>query len=1483
MDRAPETPSATSADRLFDGGGECGALMRAIDWTQTPLGPVETWPQSLKTIVRIMFTSRQPIWIGWGPDLIKMYNDPYKAIVGGKHPEAMGRPASVVWREIWDVLGPRLETVMQTNAGTYDESLLLIMERNGYPEETYYTFSYSPVPGDEGGVGGIICANTDDTQRIIGERQLKLLRTLAAATSDAHTIEEACRLSAAGLAQNPHDLPFAMLYLLDAQQQMVCVGTAGISKGHPAVPETAPLDADGLWLFQDVIRSGKAAIIADLDQRFGHLPTGAWKRPPHQAVVLPIAPSGHTGKAGVLIVGLNPFRLFDEGYQGFLQLAVGQLAATLASAHAYEAESQRAEALAEIDRAKTAFFSNVSHEFRTPLTLMLAPLEDLLAGDSMTPATHNQITVIQRNSLRLLKLVNTLLDFSRIEAGRAQAIYVPTDLDALTADLASVFRSLIEKAGMRLIVDCSELSEPAYVDRDMWEKIVLNLLSNAFKFTLEGEIAVSLRQIEHQAQLVVRDTGVGIPPDEVAHLFERFHRVQGTRARTYEGSGIGLALVQELVHLHHGTIAVESQVDMGTTFTITLPLGKAHLPADRIQASRTRGSTALGAAPFVEEARRWLPESTQVGASYQDWLAQESPTDPPFLLKLPQERSARILLADDNADLRDYLTRLLRQRYEVEAVSNGAAALRAAQGRPPDLVLSDVMMPELDGFGLLRELRADPRTRTIPVILLSARAGEEATIEGLTAGADDYLVKPFSARELLARVEGRLEMARLRKEAEAHAAELEAFFESMTDGIDIVNAEGQIRQMNRAGYQHLGLGSQEQAQTYFSSSPETRSRLLSMRDDQGQALPPERAPAARIVRGESLAGQSGMDVQVRTFDGRERAWNFSGAPIRNEQGNIIGGVVAFRDVTARRSLERALAEQAALLDTAFEAITESLIIHNRSGQIVRMNAAASRLLGFETSSEYSTRPNDQLSASWDVLDLAGRPVPREQLPIRRVLAGETIPAEQAIELQFRASDGRMIIANYSGSPLRDQAGAITGAISVSRDVTERYWLERRTAESLSALLAMAQALVQGMSADNQATGADAGVLLSIARLVQRVMDGQFTAAALVTPETGAIQPLMVLGISPELEARWWSALNAGKLTDFVPPAMAEQLYAGEVLTLNLTDQSPISGQYYFELQQLLAVAVWVNPRQVCLIAVEMRNRTTFTQAEQDLVKAAAQLCALVLQRDRLARERAEAQAHALALEETNRRMDEFLSIASHELRTPVTSIKSNLQLLLRRATQAINGSIDDQATRLREQAPVLRRTERQINRLTRLLEDLIDLSRIRAGKLEMRLEPTDLGNVVRETVEGESLAHPDRRINLDLQANGPIPVVADVDRIGQVLTNYLSNALKYSYPDRPVLVRAQIEGAQARVSVQDQGPGIPPDEQPHVWELFHRVPSIQVLSGSGVGLGLGLHISKTIIDRHQGQVGLESIPSAGATFWFTLPLVPPEQVRKTDH
>jgi PAS domain S-box-containing protein len=775
-DFSPSSRAAVeTASSFLAGGGEMGALMRAHDWAATSLGPPAAWPQSLQTAIRIMLTSRQPIWIGWGEELVFFYNDPYKSIIGGKHPHALGQPTVVVWHEIWKDIEPLLQTAMGGGVGTYVEEKLLLMQRNGYPEETYYTFSYSPIPSDDGGAGGIICANSDDTRRVMGERQLSLLREMAAGTANARTWQEACDFSARALQLNPRDLPFAMLYVADANSDtLTLAGSSGIAAGHAAAPAAMRLDASEPWPVGEVLRGLQLRLVDGLEERLGGgVPRGEWEMAPRQAAILPIPLAADTGRTGVLIVGLNPYRLFDKEYGGFLTLMAGQIGAAVGYADAYEQQRRRAEALAEIDGAKTAFFSNISHEFRTPLTLMLGPLEELLSRPTGNSADRHLVDLTYRNGLRLLKLVNSLLDFSRIEAGRMHTEHQPTDLAALTAELASLFRSAMEKAGLRLVVNCPPLSQPVHVDRDMWEKIVLNLLSNAFKFTFEGEVEIAVRANSggKGVDVVVRDTGVGIAADELPLIFDRFHRVKGSAGRSIEGSGIGLALVQELVKLQGGAISAASRPGVGTTMTVTLPFGTAHLPTHGAnvpnEGDATPAGSSLRARTYVDAALRWLPDDG--GAA----------NDAPLLHTVLDGRApaagsdgGRVLVVDDNADLRDYMRRILAAAgYQVDCAADGNEALRAIAAARPGLVLSDVMMPGLDGYGLLAALRGDPALREIPVLLLSARAGEEARVEGLDAGADDYLTKPFSARELLARVAGNLQLARVRQETARQLSE----------------------------------------------------------------------------------------------------------------------------------------------------------------------------------------------------------------------------------------------------------------------------------------------------------------------------------------------------------------------------------------------------------------------------------------------------------------------------------------------------------------------------------------------------------------------------------------------------------------------------------------------------------------------------------------------------------------------------------------
>ena len=562
-----------------------------------------------------------------------------------------------------------------------------------------------------------------------------------------------------------------------------------------------------------------------------------------------------------------------------------------------------------------------------PLTLMLGPIEDALAdADELPPSHQAQLQVVHRNGLRLQRPVNGLLEFSRIEAGRVRAAFEPIDLAEFTTDLASNFRSACEKAGLELRVDCPRLSEPVFVDGPMWEKIVLNLLSNAFKFTFEGEIAVTLRQAGSTAELVVRDTGTGIPAHEMPRLFERFHRIENAQGRTHEGSGIGLALVQELVKLHGGTVTAESRAtsksvsdaERGTIFRVSIPLGAGHLPPEQVKDARIAAQPSAGTSPFVQEALQWLPDAAQphdpgaglppapddaLGSAFAPWPADaDADAKPP-----------RVLVADDNVDMRRYIQRLLNGQYQVETVPDGEAALAAVRQRLPDLILIDVMMPRLDGVGLLRALRCDPRTAGVPVILLSARAGEESRVEGMQAGADAYLVKPFSAKELLVNVAALLQISQLRRAADESIRASEERFRAL------VSASSDVVFRMSADWtemRHL------QGREFIADTHEpSRSWLL-------KYIAPDDQPLVMASIDAAIRSKGVLELEHRVMrvDGT-LGWIFSRAiPLLDGNGDIVEWFGAASDVTPRKQAEAALLQSEERFRTLFDSMDQGFCV-----------------------------------------------------------------------------------------------------------------------------------------------------------------------------------------------------------------------------------------------------------------------------------------------------------------------------------------------------------------------------------------------------------------------------------------------------------------------------------------------------------------------------------------------------------------------------
>jgi PAS domain S-box-containing protein len=977
---------------FLQGGGEMGARMRDMDWSTTALGPVEAWPQSLRSTVSMMLPSKAQIILFWGPEFVVLYNDAYRPVFGAKHPEALGLAGREAWREIWESqLKALLTGVVRTGEAFWAKDLLFEIERHGFPEETYFDVSYDPVRVESGDVGGVYCIVTETTERVVGERRMALLKDLAARNATARTAVDACALAIETLARKPQDILFALTYLGDELQSST-----------PDAPEQ--------------LARSKPELVKDVS----------------------IASSSQEAQAARLVVGLNPKRPFDDQYRAFVDLVADQLGTALANAHAYEQERRRAEALAELDRAKTAFFSNVSHEFRTPLTLLVGPLEEGLAdaGTPLPPVHRERQEVAHRNALRLLRLVNTLLDFSRIEAGRIDAHFEPTDLATFTAELASVFRSAIEKADLELVIDCVPLPEAVYVDRAMWEKIVLNLLSNAFKFTFEGRITVQLRSLGNRVELRVADTGVGIPQADLPRLFERFHRVKHSRARTHEGTGIGLALVQELVRIHGGGVTVASKEGRGTTFTVTVQMGTAHLPPERATSPQLR-STGLGAIPYVEEALRWLP-TTDVSA--QD-LASVAETAGGVIN--PSKTAARILVADDNADMRDYLRRMLEQHYRVEVVGDGRTALDRIRHDAPALVLADVMMPTLDGFGLVAAIRADEHSRSLPVILLSARAGEEARIEGLNAGADEYLVKPFSARELLACVASQLALSRMRGETENARRYLAAIVDSADDAILSKDLNGVIQSANTSAERLFGY-----------TADELVGRPVRM------LIPPERQSEEddilkRLRKGERVEH---FETVRMTKDGRRLDVALTISPVRDDAGLIIGASKIVRDITALKQSEaermRLLQETAAVTETLNNvgAIVASDL--DRANVVQAVTDAATELTTAEFGAFFYNVENEH-GESYTLYTISGAPMeafskfpmPRNTEVFEPTFKGTAVVRSPDITTDPRYGHnaphhgmpkGHLPVRSYLAVPVKGRSGDVIGGLFFGHSRTDRF-------------------------------------------------------------------------------------------------------------------------------------------------------------------------------------------------------------------------------------------------------------------------------------------------------------------------------------------------------------------------------------------------------------------------------------------------------------
>ncbi|HEV2238065.1 MAG TPA: PAS domain S-box protein [Ktedonobacterales bacterium] len=644
-------------------------------------------------------------------------------------------------------------------------------------------------------------------------------------------------------------------------------------------------------------------------------------------------------------------------------------------------------------------------------------------------------------------------------------------------------------------------------------------------------------------------------------------------------------------------------------------------------------------------------------------------------------------------------------------------------------------------------------------------------------------------------------------------------------------------------------------------------------------------PIAEFEAQLARLGEWTGELTHTTRDGRQVVVESRQQVLREPDGRACVLETA-HDITDRRQLERWLSEHAHELSALFEAIPDPIIVYDRQAHIIRSNGAAQELLARAMPPERQSLTLEERGAPTATRDEHGRPLALKDWPQNRILRGESLIGARAMEFIVRGLDGQDIQCAVHGVPLRDAAGAINGAVVVFHEVTERRRLERRTQDALNALLAMAHTLILPDDTTERADPdepelrrATHEIAQRLAELTRQVLGCERVAIYSTLAPPPEFQPLAAAGLLPE-EALIWRDEELSQQRFMVTgayPAAIERVRAGESVTLDLSDWAGRPGAGGVAISDVLLTPMRVGAAVVGTFVVDYRGaRHRFTQGEIALTEAVAQLAALVTDRARLLRERAAAQVEETTLREVNQRLDQFLSIASHELKTPLTTIKSNTQLLLRGLESGRAGAqwAPAQSTAREMARRRLDGTVQGVNRMVRLVDDLLDMSRIREGQLELHPVPCDLAAVVRTMVREQRQQHPQREIQLDLPARARVIVTADAARIGQVVTNFLTNALKYSDDDRSVRVSLREERRMARVLVHDEGPGLPAAEHELVWTLFHRAPGVQVRSGSGIGLGLGLHICKMIIDLHGGRHGVISKPGEGATFWFTLPLAP---------
>jgi PAS domain S-box-containing protein len=1343
-----------------------------------------------------------------------------------------------------------------------------------------------------------------------------------------NNLEEVYTTAAKVLEMNNKDFPCAIIYKIDEEKKIAeAFAFAGIDKDHPELPKIIDIEHPGM-IGQNLSRAVKEnkLVVSDTLKRWKDLPKGFWNVMAKHFVHVPISHPNKKYPLAVVSAALNPYRKFDEAYRNFVQLAADQISLEVKNVLALEEERKRAEVLAEIDKAKTLFFTNVSHEFRTPLTLMLGPIEEALKDPNAVSDNVARMNVAHRNALRLLKLVNTLLDFSRIESGRQKANFMLTDVGSFTKSLAANFRSIIEKAGLELNINAESFIQPLYIDREMWEKIVFNLLSNAFKYTIKGGITVELSAEKNFAVLKIKDTGVGIPENELPHMFERFHRVENVTGRTYEGTGIGLSLIKEFVQLHGGSISVESKSGVGSTFSVTIPFGKAHLPSSQIK-NEDNDFADIISDVYIEEA------ATLLGNVAVENELKGLEEDKEFPL---------VMIVDDNADMRRHLQTLLAGKFRTITAHNGMHALQQLREVIPDLILSDIMMPVMDGIKLLKEIKSNKKTEQVPVVLLTARAGEESKIEGWETGADDYLVKPFSSKELVARIDAQIKIKQKRDTILQNVYNL---FDEVPFAIAVLKGEDLIIEFINRYNVGIWQCSKEEVtgKPLFEARPDIRKGAEWVH--------------AEVYRTGKRCVINDLPLEL-TVKGKTQTRYFNAIidPQVNEDGKIIGQLATSIEVTdqvlARKKIEEANRQLqfAATLGQSIPDAVVGTLPAEENYLITTWNKGAETTYG------------------WKADEAIGKPVSAVLQTIFRSEEERKI-SEAALagngywkgEVTQKTKDGREIITLASIAYIKSAEGKILGAVGVNRDITKLKEAETALGVAKEQLEITFKNIPAGIYQLNSKGRLEyineRGAALMGYNSVEEVMEHNMEQLKkhvdekfIVLDETGkemteekgtiyiAIKTrkhaeAVFQFINKETGKSMWILSNSTPVYDDNGELSFVLTIATDVTSSKTAEIALRESEERFRtLAETLPQMVWmrnadgnieyaskaweiysgkkdvseawrtmVHPDDWERVMnswekdsasgtsfryeVRLKNREgeyrwhhaagePVKDQSGKIIKWIGALTDIHVQKTFAEKLEDQVAQRTEELLKANKELESFNYIASHDLQEPLRKIQTFIALIERNREN--NEIVQKYFEKIRSSA----------ERMSDLIRSILAYSQLSKTSQEYSL--TDLNQILDDVKNDFELLIKERDA---LIKSDKLPVIrSNPLQMHQLFANLISNSLKFSNHKPEITIDSRIitgdkitvngsvnpDQKFVHLTFADNGIGFQPEFKEQIFQLFQRLHNRAQYSGTGIGLS----IVKRIIEQHKGFIAADSVPGQGAIFNVWLPL---EQNKSYDH